>query len=99
MSGQNWVKRGVLPGTGVAIAITCGFKPSRVSLFNSDGLVSAEKTDTMDAAKAMKRITAGDATYVDAVTLNDNGFVIGADADLNAAGEEIHYVAHQAQND
>jgi len=99
MSGQNWVKRGTMSGTGAVINITCGFKPAKVELFNVDGLAKAEKTEYMDAAKSVVQITAGTMTYVDVITLTADGFSIGTDADLNVAGEDLHWVAWQAQND
>lgn len=100
MSGQNWIKRGSLPGTGANIKINTGFKPKRVSLFNEDGLATAEKTDTMLDDIAMKRVTAGTLTAADpAISFQADGFTILVDADLNVAGELLHWVAHQAEND
>ncbi len=100
MSGQNWLKSGSMAGTGALITITLGYKPRKVELFNSDGLAKAEKTDTMDADSSYKTITAGTATYpADLITLTDSGFTIGTDGDLNVAGEALHWVAWQAQND
>jgi len=100
MSRQNWLKSGSMPGTGALITITTGFKPRKVELFNSAGLAKAEKTDTMLADSSYKTITAGTATYpADLITLTANGFTIGTDSDLNVAGEDLHWVAHQAQND
>jgi hypothetical protein len=100
MSGANWVKKGSLAGTGSNIKINCGFKPKKVELFNEDGVCMAHKSYSMDAAKAFKVITAGTLSVaVDACTLEDDGFTIGADADLNVAGELLHYVAYMAEND
>ena len=99
MSGQNWLKSGTMDGTGAVITITCGFKPRKVELVNEGGLATAEKTDTMADAKSSKRVTAGTMTYADVITLTDNGFTIAADADLNVAGEALHWTAWQAQND
>lgn len=101
-SSLNMVKTGVVSGTGSAKKVVLGFKPREVRLFNAaaGGLVEVWKTDTMDAASAMKRVPAGTATFdADCCTLNADGFTIGADADLNAAGEAIHYVAYEGKND
>ena len=100
MSGQNWVKRGSLEGTGADITIHCGFKPYKVELFNTDDLCSAVKTEDMVDDRAFKRVTDGTATVPAGVLeLSDTGFVIKPDADLNVAGETLHWVAYQAQND
>ncbi len=100
MSGQNWVKRGTLKGTGALITITCGFKPVKVSVFNVVGLAKAEKTENMGDDRAYKTITDGTASYpTDLIAMTDNGFTIGTDSDLNVADEDLHWVAHQAQND
>lgn len=99
-SGTNWVKRGSLAGTGSAIKINTGFQPVKVELYNEDAPASAVKTDSMAGSNALKRITAGDATYATAVcTMETDGFTIGTDADLNTATETIHWIAYQAHND
>lgn len=99
MSGSNWIKRGSIVGTGAAIEITCGFKPVKVEFFNSTGLVTAEKTESMATSSGTKRVTAGTMTFPTGIcTLNDDGFTIGTDTDLNVAAETIHWVAYQAHN-
>ncbi len=101
-SSFNMVKTGKVSGTGAAKKIVLGFKPRSVRLWNeaAGGLVEVWKTDTMDLAKAMKRLPAGTATHdADCCTLNSDGFTIGADADLNVAGEAIHYEACEGKND
>jgi hypothetical protein len=99
-SKTNFIKTGLVKGTGAAKKIVLGFKPVKVELVNQTGLVTALKTNTMDGAYAAKRVTAGDMTYADACcTLNSDGFTIGADTDLNVAGEMVHYVAHEAVNE
>jgi hypothetical protein len=42
-----------------------------------------------------KGITAGTKTFISSngITLNDFGFTIGADTDVNVSGEAIHYIA------
>lgn len=99
-SSLNMVKTGMFKGTGAVKKIVLGFKPRSVRLFNADGLVSAWKTDTMDTDKALKAVTAGDQTYAaDMVTLNSDGFSVGVDADLNVAGEVVHFEAHEGKNE
>lgn len=101
-SSLNMVKSGKVSGSGALKKVVLGFKPREVRLFNAaaGGLVEAWKTDSMDDDKAMKRVPAGTATFpADMVTINADGFTIGVDADLNAAGEEIHYLAYQGKND
>ena len=100
MSGQNWLKSGSMDGTGALITVALGFAPRKVELFNSEGLSQALKTDTMAADSSIKTITAGTMTFpADLITITSNGFTIGTDSDVNVAGEALHWVAWQAQND
>lgn len=99
-SHANQTRSGKIPGTGADRKVILGFKPKSVQLENVDGLVSAFKSETMDADKAVKRVTAGTMTFpASMVTLNADGFTIGTDADLNVAGEDIHYVAWEGRNE
>ena len=99
-SSLNQVKTGVVVGTGNAKKITLGFKPRSVKIENVDGLVSAYKSDTMDADSAVKRVTAGTMTFpANMVTLEDDGFTIGNDSDLNVVGEDMHYTATEGKNE
>ena len=101
-SSLNMVKTGKVSGSGAAKKVLLGFKPRSVHLFNeaAGGLVEAWKTDTMETSKAMKRVPAGTATFAaNMVTIETDGFTIGNDADLNAAGEVIHYEAFEGKND
>lgn len=93
-------RTGKFVGTAAAKKIVLGFKPKAVKLVNEGGLVTGFKSETMDADKAEKRITAGDMTFpANMVTINSDGFTIGSDADLNGAGELIHYVAWESKAD
>lgn len=96
-SGVQLSKNGAVLGTGANLDVrTVGFRPRRVELFNEGGLVTAIWTDSMADAAGIKRVTAGDATVMSAgVTPLSDGFRIGTDADVNAAGELIHWVAHE----
>lgn len=101
-SSLNMVKTGAVAGNGTTKKVVLGFKPREVRVFNeaAGGLVEGWKTDTMETSKAMKRVPAGTATFAaNMITLNSDGFTIGNDADLNAAGEKIHYVAYEGKNE
>jgi hypothetical protein len=98
-SGVSRVMAGSVNGTGADLDVrTVGFRPRKVELFNEDGLVKAEWTETMADGLAMKAVTAGTISMTGAgtgVTPLSDGFRIGADADLNAADEKIHWVAYE----
>lgn len=91
------IKTGTQNGTGAAISIVCGFRPRYVKVVNvaTGGLCSIEHIDSMAAASGFKGVTAGTKTFISSngITLNDFGFTIGADADVNVNGEAIHYIA------
>lgn len=93
-SGANRSVFGSFVGTGAQLDIrTVGFRPSKVSLYNETGLVSAEWTNTMADAAGLKRVTAGDMTKMSAgITPLADGFRVGTDADLNVVGEKVHYM-------
>jgi hypothetical protein len=90
-------------GTGAAISITCGFKPSLVKIINIDGKASLEHTSSMADASGYKVLTGIDDTadtvslhsFITSggVTLTTMGFTIGADTDVNVNGETIHVYA------
>ena len=98
-SGVQLSKNGAVTGTGANLDVrTVGFRPRRVQLLNLGGLVTADWTDSMTEGRGLKRVTAGDMTQIAAgagVTPLSDGFRIGTDADLNVAGEVIHWVAHE----
>lgn len=90
---------GSVIGTGAELEVKPsggGGDPIRVELFNSDGLATADWTCSMGNTGAMvKRITDGTMSLVTgatAITPVFGGFTLGADADLNVAGEKIHWV-------
>lgn len=96
-SGVQVSKNGAVKGTGANLDVrTVGFRPRRVELVNETGLVTAYWADTMADATGMKRVTAGDMTMMVAgITPLSDGFRIGTDADLNVAGELVHWAAHE----
>ena len=99
MSSANWIKSGRAVGTGAVIKVTTGFKPRKVELINDDSFDQATKLDSMPDDEAHKRIAAGTGTSPTGVcTLLDDGFEIGTDSDINVAGENIDWIAYQADN-
>jgi len=97
-SGVSKTITGASTGTGADIPVrTVGFRPRKVELINTGGLVTAEWQETMADASMFKRVTAGDGTFplTLGITPLSDGFTIGADTDLNVAGELIHWVAYE----
>jgi hypothetical protein len=97
-SGVNRVVNGSVSGTGALISVrTVGFRPKKVELINIGGLVTAEWHNDMADDSMIKRVTAGDMTAPtsDGIIPLADGFSIGADADVNAAGELIHWTAYE----
>lgn len=96
-SGVQLSKNGAFYGTGANIDVrTVGFRPRRVELYNEDGLCSAVWTDDMANAAGLKQITAGTMSKMTlGVTPLSDGFRLGADTDLNVAGEKVYWVAHE----
>ncbi len=85
-------------GTGSAMAFTCGFRPKYVKVMNvGTGLSSMEHTDTMTSGEGFKEIGTGVKSFVTTggITITDYGFILGADANVNIAGQKIHAVAHR----
>jgi hypothetical protein len=92
------MESGAFTGDGSARQVrTLAFRPRRVVLHNVGGLVSAEWNETMADASMVKRVTDGTMTFptTNGITPLSNGFTVGADADLNAAGELVHWVAFE----
>lgn len=89
--------RDSVTGTGAALNVTkVGFRPKRVRLFNvGAGLCEGYWQDTMPDASMVKRVTAGTMSFplTNGITPLANGFTIGADANLNVAGQVIHFEA------
>lgn len=101
-SGVNRCAVGSVTGTGSAIDVkTAGFRPRYVKLLNVGGNCKAEWTVDMADASMQKTVDSGtgtsDISFVtsDGVTPLSTGFKIGADSDLNASGELIHWVAFE----
>lgn len=103
---KNNVKSGKVAGTGAALNVQLGFQPQAVFLVNvaAGGVVSLFWQEDMGAGTGFKRAAAGDASqlaangvskYAGSEAANSEGFTIGADADLNVAAEDIHYIAYR----
>lgn len=98
MSSSMPLKRsGKLIGSGADKTIVLGFKPAHVKLINVTDRISHEKMALMDAKKALQTVAAGTATFVDAITLNADGFTLEASAFVSA--KEYHYYAEEAKNE
>lgn len=98
MSGGTRIKAGAIYGTGADLTVrTIGFRPKVVRIFNQTDLSKADWTESMADDSAMKQITAGTITFIttNGITPLSNGFGLGADAELNADGDLIHYVAEE----
>lgn len=97
-SGVQLSKNGGVVGTGADIDVTVvGFRPRRVDLTNTGGLATSYWLDSLPDASAVKRVTDGTMTFplTLGITPLSNGFRIGADTDMNVAGEQIFYTAHE----
>jgi hypothetical protein len=85
-------------GTGAALSVTkLGFRPRSVRLFNvaAGGLCSLYWNKEMPDASGFKEVN-HDTAQRSFITSNGitplaNGFQLGADADLNAAGELVYF--------
>ena len=98
-SGVNRVLTGAVEGVAAADldVRTVGFRPKKVELLNEGGLASAVWTSSMKDGEMLKQVTAGTMTKVTAtgVTPLSDGFRLGQDADMNVAGELVHWVASE----
>lgn len=93
---------GAVTGTGASIYIQLDFKPIKVELYNIDdagGQTQIQWSAAMPDASGIKIIDSGagvtNALYISTlgVTPGSGGFTIGADTDMNVAGESIVWVA------
>lgn len=97
-----------MDGTGASIDVYCGFVPAHVQVVNIEsatieqldwyrGMADASAIKTVTGTVARTKITSlGITPLGDAATdTTEQGFRIGADADVNVAGETIVIVAHR----
>jgi hypothetical protein len=92
MSSGVLQPNGGLVATGSAYNVTTpGFRPRRVRVFNVTSGDAFFWNDLMPAGYAIKQIAAGTRSYVSSngITQLVNGFTLGADGDVNAAGENL----------
>jgi hypothetical protein len=73
------------------------FRPRVVRLFNVTSADGMEWVNGMADDSAIKQVAAGTRTIAtsDGVTPRSDGFDVGADADVNASGELVRWVAHE----
>lgn len=96
-SSLNKIRNGELVGNGTDRKIILGFKPKKVELLNVTDQVDYCKLQSMVDAKTRKEVAAGDKTYVDAITINADGFTIKASEYV--AAKAYHYAAYESQSD
>lgn len=88
---------GVVKGTGAALEVKgdkVGFRPNRVELSNiTDGSSAVWQESMPDAAMAKQKAAVTSYVTANGITPLGSGFRLGADADLNAAADEIHFTA------
>lgn len=102
---KGQVRTGTVSGTGSAINVELGFTPKVVFLINETDPGMFIWTDVMADAEALKMTDAvaltfptsnGISVYAGSATPGseaEKGFTIGADSDLNASSDVIHYIA------
>lgn len=95
------MKSGTVTGTGAALNVSLGFKPSYVKILNDTAGDSLEYYDSMADGSAYKRVAAGTGTkitsggisqYAGASPSTPRGFTLGADG-VNAVGVTLRYIA------
>lgn len=97
-SGVARMAVGSFTGTGAILSIqTLDFRPRKLELLNLGGLAKGEWVEGMADDSVLKQVTAGTISLPTSggVTPLNNGFTLGADADLNVSGELVRYVAHE----
>ena len=95
-SGAAKVVYGGALGTGADLDIrSVGFRPRSVEILNMDSGDQLTWFEPMPDAGGLKRQTAGTAVVLTTtgVTPLADGFRLGADADVNVAGETVHFKA------
>lgn len=89
-------------GTGSAINVTCGFQPKVIWILNetdpgifiwTDTMADAEMVKLTDAPALTFPTSDGVSAYAGSIAANSKGFTIGADSDMNATSDVIHWVA------
>jgi len=78
-----------IAGTGALLDVETQGDPRGVILFNRTQNAMAFHIKGMPAASAMKVVAAAAWTAADCITLGDEKFTIGVDADLNTLADDI----------
>lgn len=89
------IQFGTVEGTGSPIVVATEFDPACVILINQDDPTLLVHSPSMPAASGLKLTDAPALTFptTNGVTLGTKQFTIGADADVNAAAETLHWIA------
>lgn len=100
---KGHIATGTVTGTGAAINVALGFTPKAVVIINEtdpglyvwlDTFANAEMMKLVDSTVALTFPTSnGVSTYAGAIATTAKGFTIGADSDMNAASDVLHYLA------
>lgn len=101
---MNEVQTGKQDGTGAAIDIELGWLPSHVTVINTesatmeqldwyDGMSNGHAVKTVTGTVARTKITSNGITILNSTF---QGFRIGADTDVNVAGETLFWIAYRA---
>ena len=93
---------GQITGTGAALNVLLGFVPTYVKIINQTDVGSLEWIGGMPAASGLKTTDApseafitsdGISEYAGTIGADAAGFTLGADADINGSGDQLHFVA------
>ncbi len=93
-SGDSRIYKGAYVGTGSVLSIEApGFKPRFVILINTSDPALGVHIEGMadDSCWTQEAGTTAFSTS-DCVTLDDDGFDVGTDAQLNTDGDVVHYI-------
>lgn len=90
------MKTGSFAGTGATLSVNVGFKPGVVILYNiTDTGMMIWTADMPDAYSHRTTGSDGIETYTTSlgITAVADGFTLGADTEMNAGTDTIHYIA------
>ena len=95
-SGVSVTRTGSFTSDGSARSIrTLGFRPRVIKVINITSRDGFDWFAGMADASALKTVAAGTRTAAttNGITPLSDGFTVGADADVNANGETVHWAA------
>ena len=96
-SKTNQTRTGSFVGAGVDKKVVLGFKPKAIKIYNTTDGIDYKKTETMADDKARKEIIDGTKTFVDAVTINADGFTLIAAEAVDT--KTYHYEATESNSE